>query len=394
MNKKLLFLIFIIMLGINSCSLSGSFDTRVEQNDYPVYLIEENPTQGQLIFYDPILNVNTPILLGWEVGAFSLNKNNRLAFSSSQDGKNKIYTLDYPFNENIPKEIYSDTFAEIIPLSWSPDGQYLLLDSTQENGGKLLIWNGKNISTIYDYQELVSEFAWNLNGQFAFTDFYTFFSLDDGDPSEIFIWDGKTMINASQNPSGVDRSPAWSQDGKLAFLSERNGENDIVIWDGVSKNNGKPDLTTFVNIAPDLTHYFSDPVWTNSGSLAFSGGNKTDLYAQIYEWDGQTAKNISNNPSLHNGGQTWRNDGYWSFITFFSRVQTLYVRNSVNQTVLETNGQYTPAWSRSGLLIFCAPEYPKWILSMWNGKDVIEIAYSSFISAMWNNGGYVICSNG
>lgn len=347
-----------------------------------------------LFVYDPINNSQKQILAGWDIEEFSLSKNDRLAFSSLKDGHSSIYVLDYPFTENAPTEIALDIPAENTPISWSPDGHYLLFDSVRANSKKLSVWDGKSVSDIYEYHEQVFGVAWSPNGQVAFTDIYTFILPYDGDVSEIFVWNGKTTVSASQNPSGNDTHPAWSKDGQLAFLSERNEEYDIFIWDGTSKENGAPDVKTFINIAPEVTQYFSDPTWTNTDSIAFSGGSESDLHAQIYEWDGQTAKNISQNPSFHNGGQTWRNDGYWSFITFFSSGQNLYVRDNINQTVLETKGQYRPAWSHNGLLAFCVPEHPEWTLSIWNGKNIVEIAHGNFIAAKWNNGEDVFCSNG
>lgn len=384
------------MLGLNSCIPFKSFlsNDGIEQKDFLIYLIDENSEQRQLVLYDPESNLHTQVLPGWDIQEFTLSKNYRLAFSSSKDGYSKIYVLNYPFTENTPIEIALNTSAENTPISWSPDGNYLLLDSVQANSKKLSMWNGETVFDIYEYHEQLSEVTWSPDGRLTFTDFYTFILPHDGDICEIFIWDGKTTVSVSQNPSGDDRFPVWSKDGQLAFLSERNGEYDIFIWDGVSKENGAPDSKTFVNIAPELTQYFSNPIWTNSDSIAFSGGNESDLHAQIYEWDGQTAKNISQNPSFHNGGQTWRNDGYWSFITFFSSEQNLYIRDNINQTVLETKGEYRPAWSHNGLLAFCVPEYPNWALSIWSGKNAVEIAHGNFIVAKWNNGEYVFCSNG
>lgn len=289
----------------------------MEQKDFLVYLIDENPEQRQLIYYDPVSNLHTQILSDWDIQEFSLSKEYRLAFSSLKDGHSKTYVLDYPFTENTPMEISLDISFEITPLSWSPDGRYLLLDSVQENSKKLYMWNGKNFFIVYEYRGQIGEVAWSSSGQLAFTEFYIDDYSSGKDYSEIYIWDGNSTLNASKNPFGEDRSPTWSQNGQLAFLSNRNEEYDIFVWDGISKNKSAPDSKTFLNIAPELTQYFSNPIWTNSDSIAFSGGNESDLHAQIYEWDGQATKNISQNPSLHNGGQTWRNDGYWSFITFF-----------------------------------------------------------------------------
>ncbi len=349
-----------------------------------------------LFFYDPINNLHKQILSDWAIQEFSLSKNYRLAFSSLKDGHSKTYILDYPFTENTPMEISLDTSFESTPLSWSPDGRYLLLDSVQENSKKLYMWNGKKYFDVYEYHGQISEAAWSSSGLLAFTEFYIDDYSPDKDFSEVFIWDGNSTLNASQNSFGEDRSPTWSQNDQLAFLSNRNNEEfDILVWDGISKNNGAPDTKTYSNIAPELTHYFSSPTWTNTNTIAFSAGIELDEHVQIYEWDGQSAKNISQNPLFHNGGQTWRHDGYWAFATFFSNEQNLYIKDNQNQTVLETKGQYQPSWSESGLLVFCVPEHPEWTLSIWNGKNIVEIAHSNyFITAKWNNGEYVYCSNG
>ena len=397
MKNSVFYLICIIVLGISSCSQppeDPDFDSGAIQNDYLVYRISNHPQPPQLIFYEPVNGLHTQILSEWDIDEFSLSNDYRLAFSSSQRGSRKIYVLDYPFTENTPIEIVPEMFAKNTLLSWSPDGRYLLFDSVQAGNKKLSVWDGKGIVDIYNYLGQVDEVAWSLNGQLAFTDFYTFVSPHEGDSSEIFLWDGKATVSISQNPSGEDRFPAWNQDGQLAFLSERNDEHDIFIWDGVSKANGVPDVSTFVNIAPRLTQYYSDPTWTDSGSIAFGANPPWDWNIQIYEWDGQKVRNISKNQFSHNGGQTWRGDGYWSFITFFSARQNLYIRDEMNRTILKTKGQYTPAWSQNGLLIFCVPDYPGWTLSMWNEKNVIEVSHGGFIEAIWGNGTGVFCTSG
>jgi Tol biopolymer transport system component len=392
--KNQLRMIFILILGLSSCSVISSDDPAyTEQHDYLVYLVDNNSKQRQLFFYDPINDIHTSILSDWEINDFSVSISNRLAFSSFHDGYSNIYVLDYPFTENVPISITSYTSSENTPFSWSPDGRYLAFESFRVDEKILSIWDGDSILDIHKYQEEISGISWSLTDRLAFTEFYTFVFPYEGDPSEVFIWDGNTTVSVSQNPTGEDRSPAWSEDGQLAFLSNRNGEYDIFVWDGISENNGQPNIKSFTNVASELTQYFSSPTWTNNNTIAFVAGNESDVHVQVYEWNGQSAKNISQNPPFHNGGQTWRNDGYWAFVTFFSSSQNLYIRDDHNQTVLETKGQYLPAWSRSGLLAFCVPERPNWTLSIWNGKDVVKIAHGGFIMAKWSNGEYVLCSS-
>jgi hypothetical protein len=392
MKKQFLCLFLsIILLGINSCT---SLNSETKTRDLLVYSIENYPEERMLFFYDPINNLHKQILIDWDIQEFSLSKNHRLAFSSLKDGRSQTYVSDYPFTENTPMEISLDIFFESAPLSWSPDGRYLLLDSVQENSKKLYMWNGKNIFDVYEYRGQISEITWSSSGQLAFTEFYFEDYSPDKDYSEIYIWDGNSTHNASQNPFGEDRSPTWSQNGQLAFLSNRNGEYDVFVWDGISKSNDKPDINTFVNIAPNLTQYFSYPVWTSSGSLSFGAISTKDTHVQIYEWDGETANNLSKNPMFNNGGQTWRSDGYWSFVTYFTDAQIIYIRDNTNRTVVTAKGQYPPAWGQQGLLAFCVWDYPDWKLSIWDGLEINEIAYGKFIKAMWDNGEYILCSNG
>ena len=397
--KKILVLFFIFAFELSSCKSSAapkaSFtNTSTEPKNYLVYLTSESPKSQKLVFYDLVKNTRSQILYDWKINDFSISANNRLAFSSSQEGANNIYILDFPFTENTSIKISLNPASDFVQPSWSPDGYYLLFDSVQGDNKSLLLWDGKDIFDIYGYHQYVNEISWGPNNQLAFTDFSNSYSPDDGDPSEVFIWDGNVTVSASQNPTGEDRFPAWGKDGRLAFLSNRNGEHDIFVWDGKSKNNGFPDISTFLNIAPDLTNYYSDLTWTNSGTLAFQGSGTSDLSIQIYEWDGKTTTNISQNPLGNNGGQTWRSDGYWAFATYFSEAGNLYIRDEKNSTVLKTKGQYTPAWSQNGLLMFCVNQHPDWTLAIWNGKEVINVTQGNTIIAKWQNGAGVYCSNG
>jgi Tol biopolymer transport system component len=318
----------------------------------------------------------------------------QLAFSLSNNGR--MYVLDFPFLEDDLIEVPAAESSSSVPLSWSPDGELLLFYSVQTENKTLSLWDGKNIINILEYHGTIDEVAWSFDGRLAFTEFYGFDpgTTDEWGSSEVFYWDGNAVVSLSQNPRGEDRFPAWNRDGEVAFLSARNGEYDVLVWDGVSKDKGLPDSNTFVNVAPNLVQDFSSPTWTSTNSLTFGAGSDTDSHVQIYEWNGSTAVNISRNPMSHNGGQTWRSDGYWSFITFLSGSQDLYIRDAANQTVLKTRGQYSPAWSPDGALIFCVPGDDKWTLSMWRDENVIEVAAGGFIIGMWKNGDAIFCSYG
>lgn len=384
------------------------------EGDYLVYVVSKYPEKNHFMFFEPAKNTHVPILSDWNISNAIINGNDRLAFSSSRDGNHEIYVLDYPFANEVPIKITDDTSTQHFPTAWSQDGQYLAYGSIQDNGTMLSIWDGKNSFQISDSPESIHDITWGPDGRLAFTIIYTYSHSNpaEGDDSEVFIWDGDKTVSLSQNPTGSDRDPAWNEDGKLAFFSERAGNYDIYVWDGVSTINGEPDKSTYTNIAASLTDYYSYPVWSNTGSLTFGAVGTGDTHTQIYEWDGKVAKNISQNADHHNGGQHWRNDGYWSFSTYFSGEDLVYIRDEKNNTQFISEG-HGVRWSESGYFIFChrtitgsywsfslrefpqiIKKYSGWTLSLGNGKKIIDIAQGDEIEAVWANGERVFCTSG
>src|SRR5687768_9990692 len=208
--------------------------------------------------------------------------------------------------------------------------------------------------------------------------------------SEIYLWDGSTTSNLSQNPTGRDSDPVWSADGRLAFLSERNGEYDIYVWDGVSLKDCSPDFYTFTNIAPELTGFMSQPVWNNEGLLSFLALSHQGTSAQIYVWDGQIATKLSQEDLSESGTPHWSGDGRLAFIPLFDPRPLLYVYDADKRPLLSVEARSSPAWSSGGYLMFCTPGLE---LAIWDGNLIVKIA-SGEIRASWGNGNGVICSSG
>lgn len=367
-----------------------STDTN-EKNDYLVYVVNEiKPSissKPQLMLYDPATNETHVLFTNWVNNSFSLSKDNRLAVEKDDN----IYVWDYPFEENtLTKIIFhgSPTTKKAV-LSWSLDGRYLLLTGVQEGGNKLFVWDGKNIFDIYNYQGVIFSYGttWSDNDELAFTERFTDYISDWGD---IYVWDRKNIVKVSQNPSAF---PAWSNDGQLAFLSYQNRAYTISVWDGKSTNNGAPDIKTLA--VPDIeVTVNSYPAWTNAGSIVFTGRSKTGNHQEeVYEWDGQTTRNISQTPSIDLFALTWRNDGYWSAVTDLGRI--VIVRDNINRTVLETKGSYSK-WTQSGLLVFCNYKDNHHMLSIWNSKGVVDVAHGDYVYSMWtnSNGKFITCTYG
>ncbi len=370
--------------------------------DYLVYLIRPTLQSSSLILYDIETDTHKPIMQGWEVSAFSLSPGMRLAFSANRDGKNEVYVVDFPYSET-PTLVAAGVSSDYFPVSWSPDGKLLLINSYESNykylpeKGELLIWDERDLFTIYQHQGHVSEFSLRLDNQLAFTDFYKF----NNDQPEILLWDGQSVVNLSQNPNGTDRFPSWNKSGKLAFLSERNDEYDILIWNGISKDDtGSPDTKSFVNVAPELTTYLSRPVWTSSGTIAFDGNH--ERCGSLYEWNGEFAQRITSNAlgagalaCLH-GGQTWSKDGVWAFVSHFRFSLGLSVLSSNNDSILlsiEDKIVSPPSWNERGVLLFCTRD-SEWKLFIWNRVEVLDLVHGYSILAKWPNGTEVHCNDG
>jgi Tol biopolymer transport system component len=130
-----------------------------------------------------------------------------------------------------------------------------------------------------------------------------------------------------------------------------------------------------------------------NGKLAFQAEMAQDTYTQIYIWDGQTATNISQNPTMPNNDPSWSRDGRWAFSTFYTSPPLIYVRDADNRSLLTAEGQW-PTWSPGDNLMFCTQKQSKWILSTWDGQQVIKVAQAGEIVAEWNGGSGVGCSSG
>ncbi|MBK9751504.1 MAG: PD40 domain-containing protein [Chloroflexi bacterium] len=391
--RRLILSCLLLLMLIAPVSISSQ-----SNGDVLIYSLEAGE---QTIFnvYDPVSNTSAPLIkIDAPYSASSVGSHGVLAVSWQDNGD--IYLVPIDALEHSLTNITYTPDADEFPAAWSPDGHYLAYTSYRADDDiRLYVWDGDTTLDVTptDFDALIVSYedvGWDAAGRLVFTVFAPFNQRQpSSNASEIYLWDGNTTVNVSQNPTGEDRFAAWSADGRLAFLSARGANYDIWVWDGVSYRNGFPDATTYTNVEPELTDYFSGPGWTSDGRVAFLAS--PGRHAQVYVWDGQTATDMSQNPDLHNGGAVWNADGRWAFVTFFSPEQLLYVRDSNNETLLVTDGQYAPAWSAAESLAFCDYQRPDWTLKVWNGSEVIPVAEGNLIYAQWQQtGNSVVCWSG
>jgi Tol biopolymer transport system component len=360
-----------------------------------------NTPEISLSMYDLGHGISATVLPIVDFYDFSFSADGRLAFSLIEQDNAEIYIANTQFLDAPPINIPHNLTTDDYPLGWSPDGRFLAFASyIDEQNALIYVWDGKKAINITpeNMPETAEAYSvsWSLDGRLAFNIQYGFTA--EAAPSEIYLWDGNTTTNLSQTPFDGDYVPTWSEDGRLAFLSTEGGKSQIIVWDGASLKDGLPDRTSFIRVAPELSGFYSYPTWTNDEMLAFTLYSEQADKGEIYVWDGQTATNISQNPNTHNSSPSWSPNGYWVFMTSLSPYappitgQSLHIRDRHNNPIdTIDNSIYASAWSAENQLLFCKPYF---VLSLWNGQKIIEVARSGNIYAQWPGGEGVVCTSG
>lgn len=142
------------------------------------------------------------------------SRDGRLAWMTNSDGDNEIDVWDGGQIQNVSQNPFED---DGFP-AWGPDGRLAWFAASQ-GYLRVWVWDGAQKVKAADYLEL-SRLSWSADGKLVFMRL-----------ADMYVWDGQTISNVSQHP-GQDFSPAWTPDGKLAFISSRGTDSDIYLWDG------------------------------------------------------------------------------------------------------------------------------------------------------------------
>lgn len=296
---------------------------------------------------------------------------------------------------------------------WSPDSSQLsFIVSFPDRRNIVLVWDGSEtidimpplfvpFSTVYNY------LTWSQDGRLAFTVAH---QTETGlmSRAEIYIWDGYSSVNLSQQFDRYDSGPVWSVDGKIAFVSiERVQGPDypygvghrIMVWDGLSYDGTLPDRDTFqvVGSDPNPTTYTALR-WIQDGRLTFATVPPGQSSIQGFAWDGNQVDNLTRNPDSQNTLPRWSETGLWAFGTYFSHANLVYVRDHNNHTVLMTRG-HNFTWLQGDNLMLCRTNLqgsgrPYWNLAHWDGKRITSIVDGWEISAVTSSGQQITCSSG
>jgi hypothetical protein len=388
---------FVLVSIVTSRGISQ--ENAVSDTDILVYSVfNSGDGTTTLYLYDTSSDENTMLYQSDDGLYFLFGSNGHIAFSIGWlwENNGELFILDTTDLDQPLVNLSHELNMLGYPLGWSYDGTYLAFASVIDGGQQqaIYVWDGTTAIDITPQNMLGDpqsfDIAWGLDGRLAFT---VWFGSSNRDPrSEIYVWDGESIFNLSQNVDAEDREPIWNTDGEIVFGSTFGNEQILLLWDGTSYVDGLPDVSSFTRIAPELNVYSPFSMWVNDDLLAFEASAPHDSHIQVYIWDRQTLTNISQNPDSHNVGAQWSQDGYWAFVT---DQQRLYVRNERNDTVFETYGQFSPAWSSGGSLVFCSRNNTRdWKLSRWDRESVSTLIQGDAIFAQWRSGQTTVCSDG
>ncbi len=175
------------------------------------------------------------------------------------------------------------------------------------------------------------------------------FRSDRDGNNEIYVMDadGRNLIKLTNDP-GSDGGPSWSPDGtKIAFVSERDLNSEIYKMDA----NG----TNLLNLTNDPA---SDgrPSWSPDGTkIAFNSDRNGNNQIYVMDPDGLNQTRLTNNPD-NDRHPNWSPDGTKiAFVSDRNGNNQIYVMGAdgLNQTRVTTNSANDggPSWSPDGTKI-------------------------------------------
>ena len=229
---------------------------------------------------------------------------------------------------------------------WDRQGNFAFL-SDRDGNTEVYLWDGSSYTNISQHPFNDWRPAMSPDGRVAFA------SERDGN-MEIYVWDRGQLTNVSQNPA-TDDYPAWSDDGRLAWVSDRDGENEIYVWDGRNAR----------NVSNDVTGADSFPSWSPDGRLAWA--TKTSSMFEIQVWDGGHIVDVADYSEFRHFA--WSADGKLAY-DWQGDVYVWDGKNRINVSN-DPNGDYTPAWSPDGRLVFVSVRGAHPDLYIWDGTSIV-----------------------
>lgn len=186
---------------------------------YLAYLAFYNPATDETISEEETIGI------GFEIDLYTLN----LETQETRNWTRHINTSGAP--------------------QFSPDSRYIVFTSQQRNRGIIyrLDLDNETIEQIPTDTAAISPPQWSANGR------YLAFVSGLWDNLEIAVLDLQDMsLRNVSNHESYDVQPTWSQDSRLAFISRRNGQDEIYSYDLATEQLERLSYTPYNE---------ADPVW-------------------------------------------------------------------------------------------------------------------------------------
>lgn len=233
---------------------------RISKNGDKILFQSNEKGHWQLMIYDTMTRAQLPVMEDDYNNNFPdwSADNAWIAFASDRDGNEEIYMMRT--DGSMLRRLTNDPGRDIHPY-FSPDGRYLLFNSTRGNGSfdiyRYTIATGELIRlTDTPENETCARFSPNMK--------QIVFLKNDDASDDVFIADASLMKprNLTQTPSTTDGWPMFSPDGQWIYWSSReSGTYHIykIRLDGTSKQKltwaspGEEDARVY--IAADGSHF-------------------------------------------------------------------------------------------------------------------------------------------
>ncbi|WP_119070339.1 WD40 repeat domain-containing protein [Aggregatilinea lenta] len=400
--SRLAILVLVGMILILSASLSSIYaQGNASNRDKLAYVSNDN----HLILYDPHDHSETILLE--DVRSFRLGRDGRIAFTRSYTNDPALYVFDPTMPDLAPIDVSQNPTVESYPLAWSPDGRYLAFALYQESSDysisdhSIYVWDGEASTNITPDNGLDTAkrfyVDWSHDGRLAFTVIYGWSTVDI--PAEIYVWDGNSTMNLSQNPEGEDWRVRWGMSGQLMFASYRDEGNGFYVWDGVSFKDGSPDVDSFIRLAPELHPNYAG--WMGDSIVGFTvypESSPSDT-KEIVLWNLESESVVERFPVSSENAWSWLAEGGEVVLSshLASGLPSYYldVESTDGEILFSTHtGEFS--WSADGYLAYCEfDEELGWILSVWDGNETWAVARVSYRPVQWQRGGSSFsCNNG
>ena len=277
---------------------------------------------------------------------------NSIAFFSDRGGNPDIYIMK-PDGSQV-EQLTRDPFASLYftkssedrSPSWSPDGSQIAFDSGRNNlkltyidhDIYVMAADGSHVKRLTDDGADEGGPRWSPRGEliaYAKMDYFSEQGLIENPAWDIYVMnaDGTQQMQLTKDPSN-ELEPSWSPDGgKIAFISDRNGQNfDIYVMNADGSN--------VRQLTDDSANEFG-PVWSPDGKqIVFNSDRNGNVQLFMINIDGSHLMQLTKDSS-NSAYADWSPDG--KRIVFESDRDTghanIYVMNADGSNTVQLTGR-------------------------------------------------------